>query len=131
VGAALWTNVEVYTGIICASLPMSKPLISRLFPRLLSTARNRYATDTLGSHGFGNHSTIKGAAIRLTDSNKSHETVTKVDASERSGQQSRRDSSSYDFGKDIYVTTSMRQDVDKGEIGSERDLIVQGSLFGR
>jgi hypothetical protein len=82
-----------------------KPLISRLLPGLLSTARSGYSTDTLNSYGFGNQHAIKGAAIRLTDVDKSHKTVTKVEASGRRGQQSRRDSISYDFGKDISVTT--------------------------
>ncbi len=124
-GAALWSNIEVYTGIICASLPTIKPVISRLFPGLLSSTRSGSATYRLNEYVFGTQNTINGPAIRLTDVEKSYNTVTKVEASEKARQLSRKDSSSYDFGNDIYITTSMRQDVEsKSEIGSERDLIV-------
>lgn len=37
VDAAYWTAAECNVAIICASLPFLRPLISRLFPRLLSS----------------------------------------------------------------------------------------------
>ena len=36
--AAAWSTVESNVGIICASLPTLKPLISRLFPHFLTSA---------------------------------------------------------------------------------------------
>ena len=35
VGAALWSAVEINCAIICASLPVFKAIVSRIFPRLL------------------------------------------------------------------------------------------------
>ncbi|KAL3470903.1 PTH11-like integral membrane protein [Aspergillus californicus] len=37
VGAAYWTAAECNVAIICASLPFLRPLISRIFPKFLST----------------------------------------------------------------------------------------------
>ncbi|OJJ75183.1 hypothetical protein ASPBRDRAFT_172932 [Aspergillus brasiliensis CBS 101740] len=43
VGAAYWTAAECNVAIICASLPFLRPLVSRIFPRFLSTnSYNRY-----------------------------------------------------------------------------------------
>lgn len=43
VGAAYWTAAECNVAIICASLPFLRPIISRIFPKLLSTnSYNRY-----------------------------------------------------------------------------------------
>lgn len=43
VGAAYWTAAECNVAIICACLPFLRPLISRIFPRLLSTkSYNKY-----------------------------------------------------------------------------------------
>lgn len=43
VGAAYWTAAECNVAIICACLPFLRPIVSRLFPRFLSTnSYNRY-----------------------------------------------------------------------------------------
>ncbi|KAB8228206.1 PTH11-like integral membrane protein [Aspergillus alliaceus] len=43
VGAAYWTAAECNVAIICACLPFLRPVVSRLFPKLLSTqSYNRY-----------------------------------------------------------------------------------------
>ncbi|RAL14059.1 PTH11-like integral membrane protein [Aspergillus homomorphus CBS 101889] len=43
VGAAYWTAAECNVAIICACLPFLRPLVSRLFPKFLSTdSYNRY-----------------------------------------------------------------------------------------
>ncbi|GKZ23975.1 hypothetical protein AbraIFM66951_010227 [Aspergillus brasiliensis] len=43
VGAAYWTAAECNVAIICACLPFLRPLVSRIFPRFLSTnSYNRY-----------------------------------------------------------------------------------------
>ena len=34
-GAAVWSSIECNTGVVCASLPMFKPLIDRFFPSLM------------------------------------------------------------------------------------------------
>ncbi|GLA19375.1 hypothetical protein AnigIFM62618_007044 [Aspergillus niger] len=43
VGAAYWTAAECNVAIICACLPFLRPIVSRIFPRFLSTnSYNRY-----------------------------------------------------------------------------------------
>ncbi|OJJ98722.1 hypothetical protein ASPACDRAFT_1889211 [Aspergillus aculeatus ATCC 16872] len=43
VGAAYWTAAECNVAIICACLPFLRPIVSRLFPKFLSTnSYNRY-----------------------------------------------------------------------------------------
>lgn len=45
VGAAYWTAAECNVAIICACLPFLRPIISRIFPKLLSTnSHNRYTS---------------------------------------------------------------------------------------
>ncbi|KAJ5312355.1 hypothetical protein N7508_003185 [Penicillium antarcticum] len=46
VGAAYWTAAECNVAIICSCLPFLRPIISRIFPKLLSTNRyNGYTTN--------------------------------------------------------------------------------------
>jgi hypothetical protein len=124
----------VDTGIICASLPTIKPVISRLFPRLLSSNRSGQATQpshsypTSGFHSSKqyNDSTIRGA-IRLDDvESPTHKTVTKIEASERQLENVARVRTTDDNGREIFVRTSVALDVEsKSEMGSEKDLIFQ------
>ncbi|PKY03689.1 PTH11-like integral membrane protein [Aspergillus campestris IBT 28561] len=46
VGAAYWTAAECNVAIICACLPFLRPLISRFFPKLLSTRSYNHYNDT-------------------------------------------------------------------------------------
>ncbi|KAI9054553.1 hypothetical protein LZ554_001709 [Drepanopeziza brunnea f. sp. 'monogermtubi'] len=49
-GTAIWSAVELNTAIVCACLPSMKPVVSRLFPRLLSTTnRGKYYGHTFKS----------------------------------------------------------------------------------
>ncbi|KAE9373323.1 hypothetical protein N431DRAFT_482387 [Stipitochalara longipes BDJ] len=127
VGASIWSNIEVYTGIICASLPAIKPVVGKLFPKLLSTTRSGTKT-TFNDNGFGNNSSAR--PIRLHDVDSGGKTVTRVEADERGNPNLRGSNSSGDLGKDIFITTSMRQDVEskfesRSQVGSEKDLIIQ------
>ncbi|KAJ6078813.1 hypothetical protein N7467_008566 [Penicillium canescens] len=46
VGAAYWTAAECNVAIICSCLPVLRPIISRIFPKLLSTnSYNRYTSN--------------------------------------------------------------------------------------
>ncbi|KAG4425460.1 hypothetical protein IFR04_001379 [Cadophora malorum] len=130
---AIWSYIEVTTGIICACMPATKALISRFFPHLLSTNHSRQPTlPSQGrSHNFRSalsHTT----PVRLTDVNGDHKTVTRVEVGEGVYRErdveraSLGDDSGSGNGKDIFVTTSMTQDVErKSEMGSEKDLIIQ------
>lgn len=55
VGAAYWTAAECNVAIICSCLPFLRPIISRIFPNLLSTASyNRYTgTRPVGTTATG------------------------------------------------------------------------------
>ncbi|PMD26717.1 hypothetical protein NA56DRAFT_685042 [Hyaloscypha hepaticicola] len=130
VGASIWSNIEVYTGIICASLPAVKPVVGKLFPKLLSSTRSDTNRTNFPDSGFGNNSSVR--PIRLHDVDASGNTVTRVQAKERreSDYDLRESSSSGNLGKDIFVATSMRQDVEsnaesRSQVGSENDLIFQ------
>ncbi|KAH7354845.1 hypothetical protein BKA65DRAFT_548927 [Rhexocercosporidium sp. MPI-PUGE-AT-0058] len=132
---AIWSNIEVMTGIICASMPATKALVSRFFPHFLSTNHSRQATfPSQGrSHNFRS-ALSEPAVVQLTHINGDHKTVTRVEVG--NGVYGERDmegaSLGYESGngnesrKDVFVTTSMTQDVErKSEVGSEKDLIIQ------
>jgi hypothetical protein len=110
--ASIWSNIEVYTGIICASLPAIKPIVAKVYPRLLSSTRSGKATATFGDHVFENNDTFKSSPNRLADVEMGPKTVTKVEANEVRGHNMRKNSSGSDLCKDILVTMSMRQDVE-------------------
>ncbi|KUJ11052.1 PTH11-like integral membrane protein [Mollisia scopiformis] len=134
--ASLWSNIEANVGIICASLPTIKPLVSRLFPHLLSTNRSNQGAYQTQSHASRDlFSTIASRPHR--DLEDGHRTITKVEAGEELdsvGRDIKHDLN----GKDIFVLTSMTQDVvsrkpspsvpegeGRSETGSEKDLIFQ------
>jgi hypothetical protein len=130
VGASIWSNIEVFTGIMCASLPAVKPVVGKLFPRLLSSTRSGSGRATFPDTGFGNNTSVR--PIRLDDVDTGRKTVTRVEVNETGDYNLRESSSSGNLGKDkdIYVTTSMRQDVEsnaesRSQVGSENDLIFQ------
>src|SRR4051794_3826966 len=73
IGIASWSCVELNTGILCACLPTLKPLLSQLFPGLLSTGRSnsdyrRYGSNRDVSRGAANSK--KTGTARQTHSNK-------------------------------------------------------------
>ncbi|KAJ5939276.1 hypothetical protein N7466_002410 [Penicillium verhagenii] len=57
VGAAYWTAAECNVAIICACLPFLRPILSVLFPKLLSTnSCNRYTgNDAITANRFTSH----------------------------------------------------------------------------
>ena len=124
VPTSIWSNIEVYLGIICASLPTIRPIIERLFPRAISRTRSggsSLPTNTFRSH---NNNTITGPPIRLDDIEGRMKTVTKVQADDRPNSWL-RDDSEEELRKEIFVTTSMRRDVESRGKTSEEDLIFQ------
>jgi len=125
-GASIWSNIEVYTGIVCASLPAIKPIVASVFPRLLSSTRGGNSTATFS--GFKNNNTFKGTPNQLADLEMQPKTVTKVEANEGRGQNMKRNSGGGELGKDIIVTMSMRQDVEnrsiRSDTDSQKDLII-------
>lgn len=52
IGSTMWTMIEMNVAIVCACLPMVRPLIVRVFPKLMpkSSSRNKYG------YGYDPHS---------------------------------------------------------------------------
>lgn len=77
---SIWQSTEIYVSLLCASAPGIKPVIKKLFPRLLSSYSSRSRTRTTGggetgielSHGSKwKRATIGSARVhnrRLSDS---------------------------------------------------------------
>ncbi|CZS89377.1 related to integral membrane protein [Rhynchosporium agropyri] len=123
---AIWSNIEVTTGIICASMPATKSLIARFFPNLLSTNHSRQpSVPTQGrSHNFRAASDDSTAPVQLMNVDGDHKTVTRVEAGK--GRDIYGDGDLERASLDIVVTTSMTQDVQrKGQIGGEKDLVIR------
>ena len=129
--AAIWSNIEANVGIICACLPTIKPIISRVFPHLLGSTRSRG-----GTHPSHHASLFQPAnpfgipsPYRPNDSVGGHKTITHVEAGDRSEPELGIQIGEDENGKDIFVMTSMTQDVERkptaSEAGSEKDLIFQ------
>ncbi|KAI9928347.1 hypothetical protein MW887_002385 [Aspergillus wentii] len=118
VGAAYWTAAECNVAIICACLPFLRPLISRIFPKLLST--NSYQRHTAGP-----------TTTMASRSQKRHPEL--FSANREFGNQEfgmcsiHAKSDSHDHGNiaGIEVTTEMIQETEKpGETSSERRLVI-------
>jgi len=128
VAPSIFSNIEVYAGIICASLPAVKPVIGKCFPSILLSNRggSRGTKATFNDIAFGTNSCAR--PIRLHDVDLGGKTVTRVEADERGNPDLRGSKSDGDLGKDIFITTSMTQDVEskyESRTGSEKDLIIQ------
>ncbi|TVY80510.1 Satratoxin biosynthesis SC1 cluster protein, partial [Lachnellula suecica] len=122
VGSAIWSNIEVNVVIICASLPTIKPLVSKIFPRLLSSTKSTGLSGTARTSrsGFGNTS----KSIQLHDFDLPPATETTIEARRTSKDlgNSRRKSNS---GDTITVTISVLHEMESKENESERNLIFQ------
>jgi len=55
VGIATWSCVELNMAIVCPSLPVLKPLIARLFPRILLNSTYTKDEQSTGQDGFNTH----------------------------------------------------------------------------
>lgn len=66
IASTMWTIIEMNVAIVCACLPMIRPLIVKIFPKLMpkSSSRNKYG------YGYGGTS---GKASRGYISNNSHD----------------------------------------------------------
>ncbi|KAK3643569.1 hypothetical protein LTR56_010079 [Elasticomyces elasticus] len=142
--AALWSSLEVNTGILCSSLPTLKTLVSRAFPHLFTSYHRSHPSGaldpkaTFGSQGKKGmtHDQIsrgfsgRGPGIRgqhaAFASRGSQTGSMKIDLAEMMGSPS----------KEIKVLTVVNQEVEgglgderrKSEQGSTRDLIYRTSL---
>ncbi|KAJ5089852.1 hypothetical protein N7532_008536 [Penicillium argentinense] len=70
VGAAEWSAIECNVAIICACLPSTKPMLSKLLPHVFSTRSNGYRSKTTrpsrtgrSALGTGTHTQIQASVI--------------------------------------------------------------------
>ncbi|KAF7553954.1 hypothetical protein G7046_g6952 [Stylonectria norvegica] len=60
ISSTMWTVIEMNVAIVCACLPMIRPLIVKIFPRLMpksSSNNQKYGSSAYGTKSFGaNHS---------------------------------------------------------------------------
>ena len=61
VGAATWSSCELNVGIACSCVPAFRPLISLIFPRLLSSTRRDHTSDPFsrGAAYYRNDSVVE------------------------------------------------------------------------
>ncbi|KAF2454862.1 hypothetical protein BDY21DRAFT_290437 [Lineolata rhizophorae] len=70
IGVAIWSCLEINAAILCASVPTIKPLVSRLFPRLLSnSSRSRTMYNTRANGGQTGNTNLSGNRLRGASQN--------------------------------------------------------------
>jgi hypothetical protein len=125
--AAMWSSIEVNTGIVCASLPTIKPVISRIFPRLLSSNRSNQPTFIANANYSQN--LFGQTPINLVDFGTTPKAVSRVEVSDNLVSITNDGSLqgrclAVDNSRAILVRTSMTQDVEsRSEMGSEKNLV--------
>ncbi|KAK6429692.1 hypothetical protein LTR95_014158 [Oleoguttula sp. CCFEE 5521] len=135
--AALWSQVELATGIVCSCLPTLRTLIARTIPNLLGSSAHRTNPSSGNVHYYGTNS-LKGAQLARSGNGLS--------GREQPQQKSyaRRESHGEDSidleelassPKNIRVVTRVEQEVERhrddgarSDQGSTRDLIRRSSF---
>ncbi|KAF4625633.1 hypothetical protein G7Y89_g12532 [Cudoniella acicularis] len=132
--AGMWSAIEVNMGIICASLQTIRPIIARMFPRLLGTSRAQ-TKNSSELNTFQSKRLTKGLnkplpALEQSNISAVSQTVTRISKGERLDTRHYHDVEKgrmvIDVDKEILVTTSTT--VEGGhvsETSSEHDLIFQ------
>ncbi|KAK0251064.1 hypothetical protein LTS09_013770 [Friedmanniomyces endolithicus] len=82
--AALWSSLEVNTGILCSSLPTLKTLVSRLFPQIF-TSYHRSTLPSAGPTGGLDHPSNKTPTFGSKSHRKAHRTGMTHDQISRGG----------------------------------------------
>jgi hypothetical protein len=139
--AAVWSDVEIHTAILCSCLPTLRTLVTRAFPTVFgSTHHTNQYTSTTDRHLRNNisHKEISSAHHRMEPTlsgrdraRQHHNTCARGDSPDSA------DISLEDMRglqKNIHVTTVIEQETerhrsDKSEQGSTRDLIGRASSY--
>ncbi|KAE8348544.1 PTH11-like integral membrane protein [Aspergillus coremiiformis] len=111
-GAAFWTAAECNVAIICACLPFLRPIVSRLFPKFLSTDNSK---------GYTRNPTLTASRsqtnrLQLHSQERDYGMCT-IDVQPGDGKP--------DAFKGIEVTTEMYQESSKYESTSQRRLVME------
>ncbi|KAL3464295.1 hypothetical protein BJX64DRAFT_298567 [Aspergillus heterothallicus] len=114
VGAAYWTAAECNVAIICACLPFLRPLISRIFPRFLSTNsyNNKYTPNNNPTRTTAGHGSNTQGARGLYSQDPEFGLLT-IDGDAKGTDGDSRDprGASHVFGTGIEVRTEVIQEV--------------------
>ncbi|RMJ25131.1 integral membrane protein [Aspergillus sp. HF37] len=122
VGAAYWTAAECNVAIICACLPLLRPIVSRIFPKLMATSS--YRRNTSKNYYGGSRSQRLPTYMFSRDQERDYDMY---EINVKPGEQSGRESDRGIEGG-IEVTTEMIQETTKnGESTSERRLVLDPS----
>ncbi|TKA61458.1 hypothetical protein B0A55_12770 [Friedmanniomyces simplex] len=136
--AALWSSLEVNTGILCSSLPTLKTLLSRLFPQIF-TSYHRSTFPSGGGVAYDPKATFGSSSNKKSRSKMTHDQISRgmMSAGGRGGGQhaafasrgSRGGSMEIDLtemmgsppSKEIKVVTVVNQEVEGGLPGRGGD----------
>ncbi|RJE18659.1 integral membrane protein [Aspergillus sclerotialis] len=117
VGASYWTAAECNVAIICACLPLLRPLLGRIFPNLMATnSYKRYGTPK--TYGHTGRSNRLPTDLFTRDRERDYDMYS---INVKPG-----DRSSRNFGG-IEVTTQVVQETTKHESTSDRRLVLDPS----
>ena len=71
IASTMWTMIEMNVAIVCACLPMIRPLLVKLFPRLISkSGSSRKYGNKAGTSGFGSKGYISSRSQDGTEPNE-------------------------------------------------------------
>ncbi|KEF61380.1 uncharacterized protein A1O9_02946 [Exophiala aquamarina CBS 119918] len=89
VGAATWSSCELNVGIACSCIPALRPLISLIFPRLLTSTRRDHTSDPF-SRGAAyyrneNESIVELSHVNKIESDASHDDTISLDTTHTPG----------------------------------------------
>ena len=114
--AAIWSSVEINTGILCSCLPTLKACVSRYFPRMFSTYQSHLeypSKGTGGTHSTGGRKRLSLDAFGRSLGNKDTKGAQKsVIQSVRGG----RDKDSDEIGLTSFGSMSKSNELEHGQI---------------
>jgi hypothetical protein len=130
VNPAIYSVVEINVGIVCASLPTIKPILTKLFPKLLGSSRSNNSAPRI-------HPTIKLAPIDTTTKTagggmsalgEMRTTTTMINTVQEGQRQAKQMNAlviadGEAANKKIFMMTTLEQDVERGDTSSQRSLI--------
>ncbi|KAK6439757.1 hypothetical protein LTR95_004028 [Oleoguttula sp. CCFEE 5521] len=135
--AALWSQVELATGIVCSCLPTLRTLIARTIPNLLGSSAHRTNPSAGNVHYYGN-SSLKGAQLERSGrglSGREQPQQKSYARRESHGEDSIDLEELASSPKNIRVVTRVEQEVERhrddgarSDQGSTRDLIRRSSF---
>ncbi|OQO04337.1 hypothetical protein B0A48_10948 [Cryoendolithus antarcticus] len=135
--AALWSQVELATGIICSCLPTLRTLIARTIPNLLGSSAHRTNPSSGNVHYYGTNS-LKGAQLQRSGrglSGREEPQQKSYARRESHGEDSIDLEELASSPKNIRVVTRVEQEVERhrddgarSDQGSTRDLIRRSSF---